>query len=25
VGVPRKQLRAVAAAAIDLICGPQKS
>jgi AcrR family transcriptional regulator len=25
VGVPRKQLRAVAAAAIDVICGPQKS
>jgi AcrR family transcriptional regulator len=25
VGVPRKQLRAVAAAAIDLICGPQKA
>jgi TetR/AcrR family transcriptional regulator, copper-responsive repressor len=25
VGVPRKQLRAVAAAAIDAICGPQKS
>ena len=25
VGVPRKQLTAVAAAAIDVICGPQKS
>ena len=25
VGVPRKQLKAVAAAAIDVICGPQKS
>jgi TetR/AcrR family transcriptional regulator, copper-responsive repressor len=25
VGVPRKQLKAVAAAAIDAICGPQKS
>jgi len=25
VGVPRKQLRAVAAAAIDVICGPQRS
>ena len=25
VGIPRKQLRAVAAAAIDVICGPQKS
>ena len=25
VGVPRKQLRAVAAAAIDVICGPQKA
>jgi TetR/AcrR family transcriptional regulator, copper-responsive repressor len=25
VGVPRKQLRAVAAAVIDLICGPQRS
>ena len=25
VGIPRKQLKAVAAAAIDVICGPQKS
>ena len=25
VGVPRKQLRAVAAAVIDVICGPQKT
>jgi AcrR family transcriptional regulator len=25
VGVPRKQLRAIAATAIDVICGPQKS
>jgi hypothetical protein len=25
VGVPRKQLTALAAATIDLICGPEKS